>query len=92
MIGMEWAVTVHVEDRERMAIAYQRMLDEGKVEVEARGVRCDGSVFHKQLTMITTYNRRQEFAGHFCFARGITARKQAEESLSLTGIYCRVVR
>jgi hypothetical protein len=31
-----WSVTAHVADRERMAVAYQQMLDEGKVEVEAR--------------------------------------------------------
>ena len=77
MIGMEWTETVHVEDRERMASAYHHMLDTGKVEVEARGVRRDGSVFHKQLTMVSSYDR-QEFAGHFCFMRDITERIRRE--------------
>jgi PAS domain S-box-containing protein len=79
IIGMEWPVTVHVEDREKMAVAYQRMLDENRVEVEARGVRKDGSMFHKQVVMIAAYNQQQEFAGHFCFMRDITERKRAEK-------------
>ncbi len=51
------------------------------MEVEARGVRKDGSVFHKQVVMIATYNEQQKFAGHFCFMRDITERKGAEEAL-----------
>jgi two-component system sensor histidine kinase/response regulator len=81
MIGMEWSVTVPVEDREKMAVAHQQMLDQGRVELEARGVRKDGSIFHKQLVMITTYNQQQKFAGHFCFMRDITERKRIEEEL-----------
>jgi PAS domain S-box-containing protein len=81
MIGMEWPVTVHVEDRERLQVTYQRMLDEDKVEVEARGVRKDGSIFHKLLVMVAIYNQQQEYAGHFCFMKDITARKRAEKEL-----------
>ena len=79
MIGMEWPVTVHVEDREKMSVAYQKMLDKGRVELEARGVRKDGSTFHKQLVMIATFNQQEKFAGHFCFMRDITERKRAEK-------------
>jgi hypothetical protein len=34
---MEWQRTVHPEDLEKMAAAYQQMLRDGRVEVEARG-------------------------------------------------------
>ncbi|MGI9078917.1 MAG: PAS domain S-box protein, partial [Gemmatimonadaceae bacterium] len=81
MIGMEWAVSVHPADREKMALAYQQMLDKGRVEVEVRGVRSDGSIFHKQLVMTTTYNKEGKFAGHFCFMQDITERKRTEEYL-----------
>jgi len=39
MIGLEWLVTVHPDDREKMIAAYQQMLTNGKVEVEAKARR-----------------------------------------------------
>ncbi|MGB5713218.1 MAG: PAS domain-containing protein, partial [Waterburya sp.] len=72
MIGMDWQVTVHPEDLEQLLIAYRQMLEEGKVEVEARGKRKDGSLFFKQVVMITAFNENQEFIGHYCFLKDIT--------------------
>ncbi len=83
MIGMNWQVTVHPEDLELMVAAYQQMLTEGKVEAEARGVRKDGSLFYKQVVMITVYNKETQFKGHYCFLKDITRRKQTEERLRL---------
>lgn len=87
MIGMAWQATVHPDDIESMMAAYQHMLDHGRVEVEARGVRKDGSIFYKQLTMVTAY-KQQQLTGHYCFmkdvserARHETERKQMEAAL-----------
>jgi PAS domain S-box-containing protein len=81
MIGMEWQRTVHPEDQANMLAAYQYMLDNGKVEVESRGIRKDGSVFYKQLVMVTTYDKQQQFLGHYCFAKDISDRKLAEQQI-----------
>ncbi len=81
MIGMDWRCTVHPDDLDRMQLAYQHMLTTGKVEVEARGIRKDGSIFHKQLVMISAYDEQQQFIGHHCFMKDITDRKQAEVAL-----------
>ncbi len=78
MIGMEWQQTVHPDDRSQMERAYQQMLLQGKIEVETRGIRKDGSIFYKQLVMVTTYDRMQQSIGHYCFAKDITERKQTE--------------
>jgi PAS domain S-box-containing protein len=78
MIGMTWPLTVHVDDQENMRLAYQYMLDHGKVEVEARGVRKDGSVFDKQLVMVTAYDQQQQFTGHYCFMKDISDRREIE--------------
>jgi len=78
MIGMEWQPSVHPEDIEKMIAAYQHMLSHGKVEVEARGLRRDGSVFYKQIMMIAAHDDREQFIGHYCFMNDITERKQAE--------------
>jgi diguanylate cyclase (GGDEF)-like protein/PAS domain S-box-containing protein len=81
MIGMFWPKTVHPDDLEKLIAAYQQMLKDGKVEVEARGIRRDGSSFYKQLVMISIYDDQQQFIGHHCFMKDITDRKEAEKAL-----------
>jgi PAS domain S-box-containing protein len=81
MVGMDWQQTVHPEDLTAVELAYQQMLDRGKVEVAARGVRQDGSIFYKQLVMVAAYDERQQLTGHYCCMKDITAAKQAEAAL-----------
>ncbi|MGL5793699.1 MAG: hybrid sensor histidine kinase/response regulator, partial [Waterburya sp.] len=81
MIGMEWQRTVHPEDIEMVTAAYQQMLNTGKVEVEARGIRKDGSIFYKQLNMIAVYNEKGQLTGHYCFMKDISDRKSAEHKI-----------
>jgi PAS domain S-box-containing protein len=81
MIGMEWSRTVHPEDRECLMGAYRQMLSDGKVEVEGRAVRKDGTVMYKQVVMIKA-NEQGEFAGHYCFIKDITGRKQVEQQIA----------
>uniref|UniRef100_UPI00403F3BFD PAS domain-containing protein n=1 Tax=Microcoleus sp. OTE_8_concoct_300 TaxID=2964710 RepID=UPI00403F3BFD len=81
MVGMNWQKTVHPEDLDMMRAAYQKMLAEGRVEVEARGIRKDGSIFYKQLVMLAAYDSQERAIGHHCFMKDITARKQAEAAL-----------
>jgi two-component system, cell cycle sensor histidine kinase and response regulator CckA len=93
MIGMEWQKTVHPDDLERVTAAYQHMLEHGKVELEARGIRKDGSLFYKHLLMVSTYDEQQQFSGHFCFMNDMTERKQLEaENQQLEGQFLRTQR
>ncbi|MBD2504512.1 PAS domain S-box protein [Anabaena azotica FACHB-119] len=78
MVGMEWQVTVHPDDQEKMIVAYQQMLKNGKVEIEARAMRKDGSAFDKQVVMVKAYNQQQEFIGHYCFMKDISDRREVE--------------
>ncbi|WP_086768271.1 PAS domain S-box protein [Nostoc sp. 106C] len=78
LIGMEWVLTVHPEDLETLNAAYQLMLTNGKVDVEARGVRKDQSVFDKQVVMVKAYDRQQQFIGHYCFMKDISERREIE--------------
>jgi PAS domain S-box-containing protein len=81
MVGMDWQRTVHPENLHNVELAYGQMLDRGKVEVAARGVRKDGSIFYKQLVMVTVNDGQQQLTGHYCFIKDITAAKQAEADL-----------
>ena len=58
MRGMEWQATLHPQEHDKMVAAYQRMVAHGQVEAEAKGVRKDGSVFYKQVMMISAYDRQ----------------------------------
>ncbi len=84
MIGMDWARTVHPEDRGIALAAYHRMVTEGKAECEARAVRKDGSVFHRHVLMVKRVNQEGNFMGHHCFMRDISERTQAETELKRT--------
>ncbi len=81
MIGMHWLPTVHADDQANLNRAYEEMCRQGKVEVEARGIRRDGSIFYKQLVMVAAYDHQQRFIGHHCFMKDISDRKRIEESL-----------
>ncbi|MBE9092952.1 PAS domain S-box protein [Tychonema sp. LEGE 07203] len=81
MLGMAWQITVHPDDVEMLTLAYQEMLISGKVEVEARGVRKNGSFFYKQVTMVAACDEGGIFNGHHCFMKDITDRKLTETAL-----------
>jgi PAS domain S-box-containing protein len=84
MVGMDWAPTIHPDDRGNAITAYHRMVSEGQAEFEARAVRKDRSVFHKHVLMVKMVDKDDTFIGHHCFMRDITERKRAEEALRET--------
>lgn len=57
------------------------MLEFGKVEAETRGIRKDGSIFHKQIVTISACDEQHNFIGHYCFMKDISDKKQAEAAL-----------
>ena len=81
LIGMEWQLTVHPEDVDKLTEAYQQMLVSGKVESEARGIRKGGAVFYKQVVMIAAYDGQKQFLGHHCFMKDISDRKRTEQKI-----------
>ncbi|MEG4231837.1 PAS domain S-box protein [Microcoleus sp. Pol11C3] len=81
MMGMSWEKTVDRDELEKVVAAYWLMVKEGRAEVETKGVRQDGSVFYKQVVMISTYDEQHQFLGHYCFMKDISDRKKAELAL-----------
>lgn len=76
LLGNSWMPTVHIDDQPHVIEAYQRMLQDGQGEAEARGVRKDGSIFYKRVLMVRGDD--SDAGGHYCFMRDISERKQAE--------------
>ena len=84
LIGIHWQETVHPDDRATIQLAYQQMTKVGRVDVETRGLRKDGTVFYKQLVMIASYNEQQQLVGHYCFMKDISDRKLLEQERQQT--------
>ncbi|MFQ5799344.1 MAG: PAS domain S-box protein, partial [Bacteroidota bacterium] len=81
LIGSDWKPTIHPDDQGEAISAYEHMLRDGKAEFEARAVRKDNSVFYKHVLMVKIVDKDDNFIGHHCFMRDITARKQAQDQI-----------
>ncbi len=79
--GRDWQETVHPRDLDRAVATHQRMLSEGRGEVEVLGLRKDHSVFWMQLVTVKASNHHAQWRGHYCFMKDISKRKEAEEAL-----------
>lgn len=53
MIGMAWQDTVDAEDFAIAESSHQQMLVQGKAEAEMRRIRKDGSIFYKEIMMVS---------------------------------------
>ncbi len=80
MTGKNWQTTVHPEDIELAIAAYQQMLEVGKVELEIRGLRKDGTTFDKSLVMVAAYDE-QQFTGHYCFMKDVSDQRRTAAQL-----------
>lgn len=76
--GVSFSETVHPGDMPAAIRAYEQMKSSGKSEAEIRGVRKDHSTFWKQILLVRIAPGDVEKAGHHCFMRDITRRKQNE--------------
>jgi PAS domain S-box-containing protein len=81
LLGREWQFAVFPDDRGKMAAAHRQMMAQGKAEVEARGVRRDGSIFHMQVVMVAAHDKLGQPNGHYQFIKDITERKNFEVEL-----------
>ena len=80
MIGRLWQTTVHPDDVESAIASYQQMLKTGKVELEIRGLKKDGTVFDKSLVMVAAYDDRR-FTGHYCFMKDVSDQRRTAAQL-----------
>ncbi|EDX87238.1 PAS fold family [Synechococcus sp. PCC 7335] len=81
MIGKSWQVTVHPDDVSQAIAAYEQMLSRGKVELEIKGLKKDGTCFDKSLVMVAIYDEQRRFTGHYCFMKDVSERHQAATKL-----------
>jgi PAS domain S-box-containing protein len=82
LIGHDPVASIHPEDLTAAAVAHAQMERDGKVTVELRALRKDGSTFHKEVTLIRHLGADRQFLGHYRFMKDITARKESEAELA----------
>jgi PAS domain S-box-containing protein len=83
LVGVDWTQTILEADRERAAAAFELMVQTGKVEIELRGVRKDGAIFHLRVLMVSGA-RNKGSREHRFFVKDITEQRQMQERLLLT--------
>lgn len=81
LIGTEWKATVHPDDHSIAVRAYEQMWHTGQAAFEARAIRKDDSVIHKQVLLISHLPPDRQSTGPRCFIRDITEQKRAEAAL-----------
>jgi PAS domain S-box-containing protein len=84
LLGAHWHISVHPEDVTFLKSAEEEMLEVGKSELEARGIKRDGSLSHSQIVLVKALDQNNDYIGHHCFMKDISPRKEAELSLKQT--------
>ena len=87
LIGLNWKRSVWSGDVPKMEQAFREMRRQGKIEVEAQGLREDGFVFHKHVVLYPVYDAAGAYAGNYCFIKDISERKQLEEQIAHQAYY-----
>jgi PAS domain S-box-containing protein len=81
LVGKRWRSGFLAGDRAKLNSSYQRILTDGRAELEVNGTRKDGSIFCLQKMMVKVHDRHGQWIGHYCFTKDITDRKLADEAL-----------
>jgi PAS domain S-box-containing protein len=81
LLTMHWTQTIYHEDVKKVKTAQKRLADDQRIELEARGLRKDGSLFWKQLVMLNARTKHGETTGNYCFVKDVTERKLSEDVL-----------
>lgn len=69
LCGLEWLITVHPEDVDIAIKCYDDMVINGKSELSFRGVKKNGVIFRKKITLVSKKDIDGQLCGHYCFMR-----------------------
>ena len=81
LVGVHWQNIVVPKSMEALQTAYTQMRESGKAHFECQGLRKNNTTFYAEVTIISTFDDKQQFSGHHCFMKDISERKQAEINL-----------
>lgn len=77
LIGKMWQSTVCPDDIERMEVAFKLMCEKGKAEATCKGLKKDGTIFHKRVTIMHLEDT------YFCFMKDISDEYQYKLDIEL---------
>jgi PAS domain S-box-containing protein len=81
LVGVHWQNIVVPKSMEALQNAYAQMRESGKAHFECQGLKKNNTTFYAEVTIISTFDDKQQFSGHHCFMKDISERKQAEINL-----------
>ena len=81
MPGFHWMTLVAPEDHERVQQAIDLVTQKGKAHCEVQGRRRDGSLFHKEVVIVTSRKAEAKALSFHWFVRDISERKKLESEI-----------
>lgn len=81
LVGKEYSVIVHPDDRESIRKCYEQMQRDGRAELEVRAIHKNGAQLHIHIFMASNYDQNRDLVGQYCFMKDISERKRVEKAL-----------
>jgi len=81
LIGRDWYELFDTDERARVREDYRHMLFIGKLSLETRGLRADGTLAWFHVELVPIHDRKKVYAGHHCLVRDLTRERELERKL-----------
>jgi PAS domain S-box-containing protein len=81
LIGRDWYEIFAADEHQRMREAYRQMLLMGKVSLQARGLRANGTLAWFDVLLVAVHDHRTRFVGHHCVIEDRTRERALEKRL-----------
>jgi PAS domain S-box-containing protein len=81
LVGCDWLDIFPKQERERIRESYSRMLLLGRTEIDAYGLRTDGSYAWLNVLLIAVHDHKMRFVGHHCLVLDLTHTRLLEDRL-----------
>jgi PAS domain S-box-containing protein len=79
LVGCDWLDIFPKQERERLRESYSRMLLLGRTEIDAYGLRTDGTYAWLNVLLVAVHDHKMRFVGHHCLVLDSTRTRLLEE-------------
>jgi len=81
LLGQPWEILFPMEERPRVEEAYRRALLMGKIPLDTKAERPDGSLAKVRVLLVTIHDHKSQFVGHYCLMEDMTREAELEQQI-----------
>ncbi len=78
MVGRNWRQIVRPDYHDRVLLAYDQMIVEGRAEVEVLALRPDRHQFDLKMVLVKVDDAEQNFIGNYAFMKDVSDRREVQ--------------